>query len=86
MLSDSLGNPVSAMGAETLRAVDDFVEGFLAYETRAEGIVGAADAAPDCCLANVYAGLSWMFLEAPDAALRAAPYLAAAERCSAAAR
>jgi hypothetical protein len=85
MLSDSLGNPVSAMGAETLRAVDDFVEGFLAYETRAEGIVGAADAAPDCCLANVYAGLSWMFLEAPDAALRAAPYLAAAERCSAAA-
>lgn len=80
MLSDSLGNPVGAMGEATLRAVDDFVEGFLAYETRAEGIVAAADAAPQCCLANVYAGLLWMFLEAPDAAARAAPYLAAAER------
>jgi hypothetical protein len=68
------------MGEATLRAVDDFVEGFLAYETRAEGIVAAADAAPQCCLANVYAGLLWMFLEAPDAAARAAPYLAAAER------
>ena len=83
MPSDSLGNPVSVMSPATLRAVDDFVEGFLAYETRAEGIVAAADAAPDCCLANVYAGLSWMFLEAPDAARRAAPYLAAAERVAA---
>ena len=83
MLSDSLGNPISAMGAATLRAVDDFIEGFLAYETRAEGIIAAADAAPDCCIANVYAGLSWMFLEAPDAASRAAPYLAAAERAAA---
>jgi hypothetical protein len=84
MLSDSLGNPVGAMGAATLRAVDDFAEGFLAYETRAEGIVAAADAAPECCLANVYAGLLWMFLEAPDAAARATPYLAAAERTEAA--
>jgi hypothetical protein len=80
MLSDSLGNPVGAMGAATLRAVDDFALGLLAYETRAEGIVAAADAAPECCLANVYAGMLWMFLEAPDAATRAVPYLAAAER------
>jgi hypothetical protein len=71
------------MDAATLRAVDDFVEGFLAYETRAEGIVAAADTAPACCLANVYAGMLWMFLEAPDAAARAAPYLAAAERTEA---
>ena len=85
LLSDSLGNPVSDMQAATLRAVDDFVGGFLAYETRAEGIVAAADAAPDCCLANVYAGLLWMFLEAPDAAVRATPYLTAAARCAAAA-
>lgn len=85
MLSDSSGNPVSDMHSATLRAVDDFVEGFLAYETRAECIVAAADEAPDCCLANVYAGLLWMFLEAPDAAARATPYLRAAERCAAAA-
>jgi tetratricopeptide (TPR) repeat protein len=84
-LSDSLGNPVSDMSAATLRAVDEFVDGFLAYETRAEGIVAAADAAPECCLANVYAGLLWMFLESPDAAVRATPYLTAAERCAASA-
>jgi hypothetical protein len=83
MPHDVLGNPVSAMRESTARALDDFIEGYLAYETRAEGIAAAADAAPDSCLANVYAGFLWMFLEAPEAAARAAPYLAAAERCAA---
>jgi hypothetical protein len=63
-----------------LQAIDDFVGGFLAYETRAERIVRAADAAEDCCIANVYAGFLWMLLEAPSAPVYAAPYLAAAER------
>lgn len=85
MQTDPSGNPVSAMRTATLCAVWDFVAGMLAYETRAEGIVAAADADPECCLANVYAGMLWMFLEAPDAALRAAPYRAAAERVAAAA-
>ena len=79
MCHDLLGNPVSATSAATLCAIDDFVEGYLAYETRAEGIIAAADAAPQSCLANAYAGFAWMFLEAPDAALRASRYLAAAE-------
>jgi hypothetical protein len=79
-MQDCLGNPVTAMRETTLRGVDDFIEGYLAYETRAEGIVAAADADPACCLVNVYAGMLWMFLEAPDAALHAAKYLAAAER------
>jgi len=80
MFTDFLGNPISVSRPSTLRALDDFVEGFLAYETRAEGIVAVADEDPDCCLAQVYAGLLWMFLEAPDAALRAAPYYQAAEQ------
>jgi hypothetical protein len=79
MQQDYLGNPVAATCETTLRAVDDFIEGYLAYETRAEGILAAADADPESCLANVYAGLLWMFLEAPDAALHASRYLAAAE-------
>jgi tetratricopeptide (TPR) repeat protein len=79
MQHDILGNPVTAMRERTLRAVDDFVEGFLAYETRAEGILAAADVFPECCIANVYAGYLWMFLEAPDAAQHASKYLAAAE-------
>ena len=85
MQQDSLGNPVTGTLGSTLRALDEFIEGYLAYETRAEGILAAADADPDCCLANVYAGILWMFLETPDAALRAAKYLAAAERVAPAA-
>ena len=79
MQRDYLGNPLSA-GSSTLRAVDDFIEGYLAYETRAEGIIAAADRDPESCIANVYAGFLWMLLEAPDAPNQAARYLAAAER------
>jgi hypothetical protein len=80
MTHDCLGNVVSATGAATLRALDEFIEGYLAYETRAEDIVRAADADPECAIANVYAGYLWMFLESPQAAAHAAKYLAAAER------
>jgi hypothetical protein len=80
MRRDYLGNPVSVQRDATLRAVDDFIEGYLAYETRAEGVLAAADADPGSCLANVYAGLLWMLLEAPAGAGRAAKYLIAAER------
>jgi hypothetical protein len=80
MVRDCLGNALSAASPGTLQAVDDFVAGFLAYETRAERIVRAADEAEDSCIANVYAGFLWMLLEAPQAPAHAARYLAAAER------
>jgi len=80
MQRDQLGNPVTGQRDDTLRAIDDFVGGYLAYETRAEHIVRAAEADPDSCLANAYAGILWMLLEAPEAGQRAAKYLAAAER------
>lgn len=82
MQRDYLGNPVTAQRATTLGAIDDFIEGYLAYETRAEGILAAAEADPGSCLANVYAGLLWMLLEAAEAPQRAAKYLAAAERAA----
>jgi hypothetical protein len=82
MQQDFLGNPVTAQLDATLRGIDDFTHGYLAYETRAERILTAADADPGSCLANVYAGLLWMLLEAPDAARHAAKYLAAAERAA----
>ncbi len=85
MLNDYLGNPVSDERAATRSAIDEFVAGYLGYETRAEGIVAAAQADPQSCLANVYAGFLWMFLEAPDAAQHAVKYLTAAERCAPAA-
>src|SRR5277367_388005 len=80
MAFDYLGNPLSGASAPTLRAVDDFIEGLLAYETRAEEVLCAADADSECCMANVYSGFLWMLLEAPDAPKRAAKYLVAAER------
>ncbi len=79
MPHDCLGNSLSAAEQPTLRAVDDFIEGYLAYETRAENIIRAADADPACCIANVYAGLLRMLLETPAAAQFAARYLSAAE-------
>ncbi len=63
MPHDDLGNSLSAAEQSTLRAVDDFIEGYLAYETRAEDIIRAADADPACCIANVYAGFLRMLLE-----------------------
>ncbi|HXA35964.1 MAG TPA: tetratricopeptide repeat protein [Steroidobacteraceae bacterium] len=83
MQRDYLSNPVSAQSDATLRVIDDFIEGYLAYETRAERILAAADADPESCLANAYAALLWMLLEAPEGAQRAAKYLAAAERAAA---
>jgi hypothetical protein len=82
MQQDYLGNPITAQSDATLRSIDEFIEGYLAYERRAERILAAADADPGSCLANVYAGLLWMLLEAPDAARHAAKYLSAAERAA----
>ncbi len=78
-MRDYLGNPISGERDSTLRAIDEFIEGYLAYETRAERILIAADADSESCMANVYAGMLWMLLEAPEGAARAAKYLAAAE-------
>jgi len=80
MWTDSLGNPVTCANAATLAAIDDFVFGLLSYETRAERVLAGADRDPGCVLVNVYAGYLWMLLEAEEAALRATPYLVAAER------
>ena len=80
MQRDYLGNPVTGQHDATLRGIDEFIAGYLGYETRAERILMTADADPASCLANVYAGLLWMLLEAPEAGTRAAKYLEAAER------
>lgn len=77
-MQDHLGNPVSNIDAAALAGVDDFVSGFLAYEKQAVNVLAAADAHPEATLANIYAGMIWMFLEAPEAPGQAAKYIAAA--------
>ncbi|HMD74767.1 MAG TPA: tetratricopeptide repeat protein [Steroidobacteraceae bacterium] len=79
MRRDYLNNPISAVAEATHAAIDDFVGGLLAYETRAERVLLAAEKDPDCCLVNIYAGFLWMLLEAPEGAQRATRYLEAAE-------
>lgn len=85
MRVDSLGNPVTVSSDAALAAVNDFVEGFLAYETRAAGVIAAADADPAAALLNAYAGMLWLLLESPEAPHRAAPYVAKAHAARAAA-
>ena len=82
MAEDLLGNPVGAGSDAALRGIDDFVSGFLGYEKKAANVLAAADADPDSPLANIYAGFSWMFLEAEGAAERAQVYLRRAEAAS----
>lgn len=78
MKTDYLGNPLSDTDPALIAALDDFIGGFVGYETRAVTILGLADRFPDSALANTYAGFLWMFLESPDAPTRAAPWLARA--------
>ena len=85
MLEDHLGNPVSVASDSALRGIDDFVSGFLGYEKKAANIVDAADADPGSPLANIYAGFTWMFLEAGTAKQHAEIYLRRAEAAAIAA-
>ncbi|MDC0136790.1 tetratricopeptide repeat protein [Sulfitobacter sp.] len=79
MTTDLYGLEVTCRNDQTLTAINDFIHGFLSYQSKATNILAAADADPDCALANAYAALLWMFLEAPVAPQKAAPYIARAQ-------
>lgn len=78
MTTDLYGLPITVTNPATVQGINDFIHGFIAYEQKAPNIIAAADADPDCALANAYAAMLWMFLEAPAAPAKAAPYLARA--------
>jgi len=71
----STSSPVSA-----LDGINDFAEGFVAYQPRSTNVLATADAHPDSALANIYAGILWMFLERPEAPEKSRPYSDRAER------
>lgn len=85
MSQDYLGNAISDHNPATVTAINDFIGGFLGYETRAERILKAAEADPASLLANVYAGFLWMFLESTEAGRLAMPFLRRAQGLTAAA-
>ena len=79
MTSDSLGNPVSLEHAESLSAVNDFVEGFIGSEARVANILNVAstDFSP---LVQASAAALHMFAESRDAPLNARPFIERAMR------
>ena len=70
---DSFGSPTSSPTA-ALDGINDFCEGFVGYQARSVNVLKAADDNPDSALANIYAGMLWMFLERPEAPVKSAPY------------
>lgn len=73
--TDYLGNAITGATPAVIIGINDFIHGFLSYKTNAVNLLKCVDAAPDCLIANAYAGFLWMFLEAPEAPTKAAPYL-----------
>lgn len=78
MTTDFLGNPIAPESADCKAAIDDFIGGFLAYETRIANILQAADGRPRAILANACAGILCMLLESNEAPALAKNYLARA--------
>ncbi|MEO5671031.1 MAG: tetratricopeptide repeat protein, partial [Ramlibacter sp.] len=74
MWTDSLGNTVTLESESSLAALNDFVEGFIASESRAVNILAAAqhDGSPivQACAAAVH-----MFAESRDAPANARPFI-----------
>jgi predicted Zn-dependent protease len=79
MSTDCLGNPVTLDNQDSVAALNDFVEGFIASEARAVNILQAA-AADDSPIVQGYAAALHMFAESRDAPGNARPFLERAEQ------
>jgi hypothetical protein len=71
---DIFGNEISVQDAASERAVNDFVEGFVACEVRAANILAAAEE-DDSVIVQAYAAAFHMFVESPAGPLNARPFL-----------
>ena len=79
MTEDMYGLPVTNATEASMEGINDFIHGFIAFESKATNVMGAAAHAPDCCLINTYTAMLWMLLEAPIAPQKALPFLLKAE-------
>lgn len=77
--TDSFGSTTTSP-AGAMEGINDFCEGFVGYQSRSVNVLKAADENPDSALANIYAGVLWMFLERPEAPQKSRPYSDRAER------
>jgi hypothetical protein len=76
-MQDSLGNPITLSDPASQRAVNDFVEGFIACEARAADVLAAAE--DDSPLVQAYCATLHLFAESRDAAANARPFIERAQ-------
>ncbi|WP_299048898.1 tetratricopeptide repeat protein [uncultured Tateyamaria sp.] len=74
-MHDLYGLPITCNSDATRQGIDDFVHGFISFQTKAANILKAARADPGNGLANAYAAILYMLLEAPSAPSLAQPFL-----------
>ena len=77
--TDSFGSLTSSPST-ALQGINDFCEGFVAYQPRSVNVLQTADDHEDSALANIYAGMLWMFLERPEAPEKSRPYSERAQK------
>ncbi|MEL7131715.1 MAG: tetratricopeptide repeat protein [Pseudomonadota bacterium] len=78
-MHDLYGLPLTCDNDTTRQGIDDFVHGFISFQTKAVNVLKAAKADPGNGLANAYAAILYMLLEAPAAPKLAQPFLDNAE-------
>lgn len=75
---DSFGSPTNC-AVDVLPGINEFVEGFVGYQKTSVNILETVEQHPDSVLANIYAGMLWMFLERPEAVEKSLPFAENAE-------
>ncbi|WP_299733708.1 tetratricopeptide repeat protein [uncultured Tateyamaria sp.] len=81
-MQDLYGLPITCDSDTTRQGIDDFVHGFISFQPKAANILKTAKADPGNGLANAYAAILYMLLEAPAAPKLAQPFLDNAERAT----
>lgn len=74
-MQDLYGLPITCNDDTTQQGIDDFVHGFISFQPKAANVLKAAKANPENGLANAYAAILYMLLEAPVAPKLARPFL-----------
>ncbi len=75
MARDALGHLITTSNAQTVAAINVYTEDWIGYGPRLRTVIEAADADPDCALANAKAAALHMALEATSGFAAARPYL-----------
>lgn len=81
-MHDLYGLPITCKNDASLQGINDFVHGFISFQTKAAKVIDAAKADPGNGLVNAYAAILYMLLEAPVAPKLAAPFLANARQAT----